>query len=150
VHAQKRASTKLPSSQLAQPVRKVEDMPECFSRPICKLAMQLNDHATDAERQRLLPYVTRLACADSPEVEAKRAAFIKSKKVTAYLFEQGLKVLDGALAIGRQADVLAPENVRTRLQEFQTGAPTLNSVPDSPVFAKIKSWFERKTQTEPS
>src|SRR5215211_5695984 len=73
-----------------QPVRKVEDMPECFSRPICKLAMQLNDHATDAERQRLLPYVTRLACADTPEVEAKRAAFIKSNDVTAYLFEHGL------------------------------------------------------------
>ena len=50
-------------------------MPECFSRPICKLAMRLNDYAaTDAERQRLLPYVTRLACADTPEVEAKRAA----------------------------------------------------------------------------
>ena len=52
----------------------------CFSRPICKLAMRLNDYAaTDAERQRLLPYVTRLACADTPEVEAKRAAFIKSQ-----------------------------------------------------------------------
>ena len=36
----------------------VEDMPECFSRPICKLAMQLNDHASEAERQRLLPFVT--------------------------------------------------------------------------------------------
>ena len=38
-----------------QPVRRVEDMPDCFSRPICKLAMQLNDYATDVERQRLLP-----------------------------------------------------------------------------------------------
>src|SRR5215207_11245193 len=66
-----------------QPVRKVEEMPDCFSRPICKLAMQLNDYASDAERQRLLPYVTRLACADTPEVEAKRAAFIKSQNVTA-------------------------------------------------------------------
>jgi hypothetical protein len=27
--------------------------------------MQLNDHASEAERQRLLPFVTRLACADS-------------------------------------------------------------------------------------
>ena len=26
-----------------RPVRRVEDMPECFSRPICHLAMQLND-----------------------------------------------------------------------------------------------------------
>src|SRR5215208_4651499 len=56
-----------------QPVSGVEDMPDCFSRPICKLAMQLNDHASDAERQRLLPFVTRLACADTPAVEAQRA-----------------------------------------------------------------------------
>jgi hypothetical protein len=59
-------------------------------------------------------------------------------------------VLEEALAIGRQADAPATENVRTRLEGVQTGAPTLNSVPDSPVFAKIKSWFERKTQTETS
>src|SRR3954469_18209980 len=48
-----------------QPVRRLEDMPECFSRPICRLAMQLNDEATDKERQQLLPFVTRLACADA-------------------------------------------------------------------------------------
>ena len=89
-----------------QRVSQVEHMPECFSRPICKLAMQLNDNSTDTERQRLLPYVTRLACADTPAIEAKRAAFIKSKNVTAYSFEHGLKVLEEALAIGRQADAL--------------------------------------------
>ena len=59
-----------------QPVRRVEDMPDCFSRPICKLAMQLNDYAFDAERQRLLPFVTRLACADTPAIELERAAYI--------------------------------------------------------------------------
>jgi hypothetical protein len=36
------------------------------------------------------------------------------------------------------------------LEDIQTGAPTPSSVPDSPVFAKIKSWFERKTLTESS
>src|SRR5215204_2607069 len=41
-----------------RPVRKVEEMPDCFSRPICKLAMQLNDNASDTERQQLLPFVT--------------------------------------------------------------------------------------------
>src|SRR5918994_288600 len=71
-----------------QRVSQVEHMPECFSRPICKLAMQLNDSSNDTERQRLLRYVTRLACADTPAIEAKRAAFIKSKNVTAYSFEQ--------------------------------------------------------------
>jgi hypothetical protein len=43
-----------------RPVRRVEDMPKCFSRPICRLAMQLNDIADDAERQQLLPFVARL------------------------------------------------------------------------------------------
>src|SRR4028118_2179305 len=47
----------------------VHQMPECFSRPICALAMSLNDFCTDEQRQRLLPYVTRLACADTPDIE---------------------------------------------------------------------------------
>ena len=64
-----------------QPVHSVHHMPNCFSRPICILAMQLNDRADDAQRQRLLPFVTRLACADSPAVEARRMAFIASKSV---------------------------------------------------------------------
>src|SRR3712207_6349274 len=50
-----------------QPVRRVDDMPECFSRPICRFAMMLNDQADDVDRQRLLPFVTRLACADRSE-----------------------------------------------------------------------------------
>ena len=56
-----------------RPVRRVEDMPKCFSRPICRLAMQLNDMADDPERQHLLPFVTRLACADTTQVERERA-----------------------------------------------------------------------------
>src|SRR4051812_50138812 len=61
-----------------QPVRRVEDMPECFSRPICKLAMQLNDHASEAYRQRLLPLVTWFSFSDPPAVKALRAADNKS------------------------------------------------------------------------
>jgi hypothetical protein len=38
-----------------RPVRRVEDMPICFSRPICRLAMQLNDMANDAERPAFAP-----------------------------------------------------------------------------------------------
>jgi len=62
--------------------------------------------ASDAERQRLLPFVTRLACADTPAIELERAAYIRSKVATAHSFEYGLKVLEGALAIGWQADTL--------------------------------------------
>ena len=124
-----------------QPVRRVEDMPDCFSRPICKLAMQLNDYASDAERQRLLPFVTRLACADTPAIELERAAYIRSKGVTAYSFEYGLKVLEGALAIGWQADTLGVEEARTRLEKVQSRASSAASVADSPIFAKVKSWL---------
>jgi hypothetical protein len=131
-----------------QPVRTVYEMPNCFSRPICKLAMHLNDHATNAQRRRLLPFVTRLACADTPAVEAKRAAFIHSKKVAQHSFEYGLNVLEEALAIGRQADALGVDEVRTRLGEVQSRASRTKSVPDAPVFALIKSWFERKKETQ--
>ena len=62
-----------------RPVYSVEAMPDCFSRPICKLAMQLNDYANDSERQRLLPFVTRLACADTPAVETEPAAFLTQR-----------------------------------------------------------------------
>ena len=105
------------------PVRRVEDMPDCFSRPICKLAMQLNDYAPDAERQRLLPFVTRLACADTPAIELERAAYIRSKVATAHSFEYGLKVLEGALAIGWQADTLGVNQAKTRLERFSHVRP---------------------------
>jgi hypothetical protein len=131
-----------------QPVRTVHGMPDCFSRPICKLAMQLNDYSTNAERQRLLPFVTRLACADTPQVETKRAAFINSKNVPAHSFEYGLKVLEEALAIGRQADPIGLHEASTRLEKVQSGASRATSVPDVPVFAKVKSWFTPKKQDE--
>jgi hypothetical protein len=47
-------------------------MPSCFSQPICQFTMSLNDEAKDTDRQRLLPFVTRLACADSNEIEQQR------------------------------------------------------------------------------
>src|SRR3712207_8626305 len=35
-----------------------------------------SDLSDEAQRQRLLPFVTRLACADTPEVEQQRADYI--------------------------------------------------------------------------
>src|SRR6185369_8728037 len=101
-----------------QPVRRVEDMPTCFSRPVCRLAMQLNDAASDEQRQRLLPFVTRLACADTPEVEDERDTYIELELLGCFSFdkcitlEQGLEVLEGALTIGREADPLGPDSGR--------------------------------------
>src|SRR5919202_1603627 len=53
--------------------------PSCFSRPICRLAMLLNDSASSKERQLLLPFVTRLACADRPEIEKEREVYIQAQ-----------------------------------------------------------------------
>src|ERR687886_1682483 len=106
-----------------RPVRRVEDMPRCFSRPICQFAMWLNDIASDEKRQLLLPYVTRLACAGTPEIERQRDAYIQSEMRYGRLsMERGIKILEGALAIGRQAEPLVPEVARARLEAVKAKA----------------------------
>ena len=103
-------------------VRRVEDMPAGFSRPLCRLAMHLNDEATDTQRQRLMPYVTRLACADSRTVEDQRDAYIAQRMCSGTSFAQGLAVLDGALAIGRQAEEPETATTGTRLDAAREDA----------------------------
>jgi hypothetical protein len=132
-----------------RPIRRVEEMPGCFSRPICRLAMRLNDEANDDERQRLLPFVTRLACADTPAIEASREEYINCALSREITFHEGLRVLEGALAIGRQADALAPPEVKTRMDAVRMAA-TAQSVPDTPAFAKIKSWLGLPNETHAS
>jgi hypothetical protein len=135
-----------------QPVKTVEDMPECFSRPICQLAMWLNDEASDEERQQLLPFVTRLACADSPEIERQRAIYIHWHTAGRLTFQEELAVLEGALAIGRQADALELDTVKTRMGAVQGRATTTTSVPDTDntLLSKIKGWFGVAKQSEPA
>jgi len=133
-----------------RPVRSVQDMPDCFSRPICALAMQLNDEATDEERQHLLPFVTRLACADTAEVEREREAYITTRLRLRQSFRDRVRILEGVLAIGRQADGLVPDEVRTRMATVQRNAATPTSVADYPMFAKIKNWFSATKKTEPA
>jgi hypothetical protein len=122
------------------------EMPECFSRPICSLALFLNDHSTDEQRQHLLPFVTRLACADTPEVEKARADYIREQICNYHFFgvtfDKGLEVLEGALAIGRQADPLGPDEVQTRMDAARTTR-------SEPFFAKVKSWLTSK-EIEPA
>jgi hypothetical protein len=124
-----------------RPVRQVEEMPACFSRPICRLAMQLNDEADDENRQRLLPFVTRLACADTREVERDREAYIRAGIKGGLTVGKGLEILEGALRIGRQADELTADDVRNRMEAVQRSAASPTSIPDTPVFAKLKSWL---------
>ncbi len=133
-----------------RPIRAAEDMPDVFSRPICRYAMLLNDEATDQERQQLLPFVTRLACADTPQIEREREMYIIAHSKRRHSFRQRLEVLEGALAIGRQADPLAVVEVSTRLDEVKRSATTATSVPDTPIFSKLKSWFVGQKAVEPT
>src|SRR3712207_741856 len=137
-----------------QPVKSVENMPASFSRPICRLAMRLNDEASDAERQQLLPFVTRLACADTPEVERERAVYIHARSsypfTFPFTFQEGLAVLEGALAIGRQADALGLDTVKTRMGAVRGRATTATSVADRPLLSKLKGWFGVARQTGPA
>jgi len=131
-----------------RPIRGPADMPKCFSRPICNLAMWLNDFATDRDRQRLLPYVTRLACADLPEIERAREAYINSRTRYRMTFDDGLEILEGALAIGRQAEPFATREVQARMEAVQRAAHPLMLLPARPKFAKVKSWLGLSKATE--
>jgi hypothetical protein len=58
-------------------VEDVGDMPPCFSPVIAQFALSLNDRMPDDQRQRLLPFVARLAgTADKPGVELRRAEYL--------------------------------------------------------------------------
>jgi hypothetical protein len=117
-----------------------EEMPKCFSRPICDLAMWLNDEADDEERQRLLPFVTRLACADTPEIERKRKAYIRrhvGRSIYGPTLEQGLRALEGALAIGRRADPLPQEEVAARMDGVRSRLQVSTSPPNRSTLPKL-------------
>ena len=139
-----------------RPIFQAEDMPECFSRPICRLAMRLNDQAGKVERQRLLPFVTRLACADTPEVEREREAYIALHTKRALTFLKGLEVLEGALAIGRQADALALDDVRSRMDDVKSSVKAAQRTTPKPasstgghLVSKLKSWSGVSKKPEP-
>ncbi len=135
-----------------QPIIDVRQMPKCFSRPICHLAMVLNDQAHDIERQRLLPYVARLACADTPEVEQQRANYIYEHTRSWYFsasLDEGLQALEGALAIGRQADPLGPDVIQSRMDAVKSKAAERPAPPPKrSLAAKVKSWLMMK-EAEP-
>lgn len=61
------------------------DMPRCFSRVIAQYALTLNDNMPDDQRQRLKPYILRLAgTADAPDVERLRAWYLAMQAVTVF------------------------------------------------------------------
>ena len=64
--------------------------------------------------------------------------------MTADSFKYGEKVFEHPVA-NRTAGTLGADEVRP-----QSRASSAASVSDSPIFAKVKSWLERKKQTEPT
>ena len=52
------------------------------------------------------------------------------------------------MAIGRPADLFPVEEVNTRMDRVRAQATTPTSIPDMPVFAKIKQWLTAKPETE--
>jgi len=73
-----------------QPVRRIDDCPMSFSRPLALYAMCLNEIIlSDSLRQELLmPFVTRLAgSVDTPDIEMVRVALIVQQTVAAILPE---------------------------------------------------------------
>ena len=130
-----------------RPIKSHLAMPPCFSRPICRLALYLNDEANDAQRQRLLPFVTRLACADTPAVEAQRAAYIQSHiNLDGPLpihssFDEGIRTLEGALAIGRQAEASEFDEVRDRMAAVRSQPAKPSHRVAGRLSAKLKFWL---------
>ena len=81
-------------------------------------------------------------------VECIRAHYIATRISHGLTFEQGLDILNGALAIGRQADSLAPETVTSRMADVQARATRATSVPDPSLLSTIKGWFGATKQPE--
>jgi hypothetical protein len=71
----------------------------------------------------------------------EREAYITARRRWRLTFRDGIQVLEGALAIGRRADGLAPAAVRTRMADAQQQASTPTSVDEHPLFAKIRGWL---------
>ena len=63
---------------------------------------------------------------------------------------RGLEVLEGALAIGRQADTLPVSEMRTRMEVVQAQATNPASATDTPLFTRIKGWLSAKADTVPA
>jgi hypothetical protein len=123
-------------------VRTVRDMPSCFSRPICEFAMFLNDQASNKERQRLLPFVMRLACADSVQIEQKRQTYISSKMIRSMSLDRGIEVFESALAIGRQADPVALPVAEERMSAAREKGCVAGAKPEKPLLATLKKLLE--------
>jgi hypothetical protein len=100
--------------------------------------MFLNDQASNEERQRLLPFVMRLACADTEEMEQERQRYISAKTTRYMPMSAGIEILEGALAIGRQADPIVLPIVEERMSAARRKASSTTSQASKPLLANVK------------
>lgn len=103
----------------------VDDLPECFSRPLAHCALWMNDNMPDDIRQELMKFVMRLpGSADDDAVEFGRNAaiqwrlaeriglerweyaYVKYAEAASYqpeLWRDAIKIFESVLATGKQA-----------------------------------------------
>ncbi len=62
---------------------------------------------------------------------------------------RGLTALEGTLAIGRQADPVAAEEVKTRMDIARSQTRTPVSAPDRSFFSMVKDWLKAKETAQP-
>jgi hypothetical protein len=102
------------------------DCPKCFSRPIAAYALGLNDHMPARVRQRLLPFVMRLAgTADRPEIEEKRLEFIWAetmRRIAGRLAKKARRSYAGVDAMADE-DMEEFNRMMEAMEILQHGAP---------------------------
>ena len=79
------------------------------------------------------------------QVECEREAYIRSRvPVGGVTMKKGIEILEGALAIGRQAEPLAPDIAQARMEAVRGRALIATPMPDRPVLGKVKAWLTAK------
>ena len=86
-----------------------------------------------------MPFVMRLACADSEEVEQRRQTYISSEMIPFMSMSKGIEVLEGALAIGRQADPIALPVMEGRMSAAREKVRSATPKTKKPLLAAVKN-----------
>ena len=105
--------------------------------------MHLNDMATDEERQHLLPFVARLACADTPQVEQERETYIAAHMPGGSHSgkAESSRRCPGNWPAGRMP---APDEVRTRMESVRPERPFAPQFPTHLSLRRSRLGSERK------
>jgi hypothetical protein len=81
----------------------------------------------------------RLACADTDEIEQQRQSYISSRMSTFTRLTRGIQILEGALAIGREAEPPELPVLEARMSAVKEKASTTTSNANKPLLATVKN-----------